>query len=53
MYDPPICPECGSDHMIKSGMFTHGTWVYALTCWTCGNCRAVVAVAGVSEAAAG
>ncbi len=49
MHDQPICPESGSTALIESGLFTHGTWVHSLTCWTCSQCREIVAVAGVSE----
>jgi hypothetical protein len=38
------CPECGSDDLIESGVFTHGTWIRRLTCLTCSECCAIFAV---------
>jgi hypothetical protein len=38
------CAECGSADLIASGVFEHGTWIHRLTCWTCQDCQAVVAV---------
>ena len=31
--------------MIESGVFEHGTWIRTLTCWTCLDCKTIVAVA--------
>jgi hypothetical protein len=39
-----LCPECGSDSFVESGVFEHGTWIRKLTCWTCNDCRAIVAI---------
>jgi hypothetical protein len=30
--------------MQASGVFEHGTWIHRLTCWTCRDCQAIVAV---------
>jgi hypothetical protein len=30
--------------MVASGVFEHGTWIHRLTCWTCRECRSIVAV---------
>jgi hypothetical protein len=38
------CPECGSEDLVASGVYEHGTWVHRLTCWTCRDCEAIVAV---------
>jgi len=42
--DQIVCSECGSDSLVASGVFEHGTWIQRLTCWTCRDCRAIVAV---------
>jgi hypothetical protein len=40
-----VCSECGSDQLVASGVFEHGTWIQRLTCWTCLDCQTIVAVA--------
>jgi hypothetical protein len=42
--DQIVCSECGSTSLVASGVFEHGTWIQRLTCWTCRDCQAVVAV---------
>ncbi len=44
MSEHSLCPECGSDSLVASGVFEHGTWIHRLTCWTCRDCRSVVAI---------
>jgi hypothetical protein len=44
MNEYSACPECGSRALVASGVFEHGTWILRLTCWTCRDCRSVVAV---------
>ncbi len=44
MSSSPSCQACGSQSMIEFAVFEHGTWVRKLTCWTCTDCRTVVAV---------
>jgi hypothetical protein len=44
MNDNSACPECGSRALVASGVFEHGTWILRLTCWTCRDCRAIVAI---------
>lgn len=39
-----VCTECGSDSLVSSGVFEHGTWIQRLTCWTCRDCQTVIAV---------
>jgi len=45
------CPACGSGSLVASGVYEHGTWTYRFTCWTCRDCRTIVA-APVEEATA-
>jgi hypothetical protein len=40
-----VCSECGSNQLVASGVFEHGTWIHRLTCWTCLDCQTIVAVA--------
>jgi hypothetical protein len=53
--DNNVCGECGSGSLVASGVFEHGTWIHRLTCWTCLDCRSVLAIpeseATVSNAA--
>lgn len=44
MSQPDACEACGSEDLVASGVFEHGTWIHRLTCWTCRSCRAVVAI---------
>jgi hypothetical protein len=44
MNEDSACPECGSKALVASGVFEHGTWILRLTCWTCRDCRSVIAV---------
>ena len=44
MSQPSNCQECGSSTWIESGVFEHGTWIRTLTCWTCTQCRTIIAV---------
>jgi ribosomal protein S27AE len=44
MNEQTACPDCGSTSLMASGAFEHGTWILRLTCWTCRECRAVVAI---------
>jgi hypothetical protein len=39
-----VCTECGSESLVASGVFEHGTWIHRLTCWTCQDCRSIVAI---------
>jgi hypothetical protein len=39
-----VCTECGSESLVASGVFEHGTWIHRLTCWTCRDCRSIVAI---------
>ncbi len=39
-----VCGECGSGSLVASGVFEHGTWIHRLTCWTCLDCRSVLAI---------
>ncbi len=44
MSEHNVCPECGSESLVASGVLEHGTWVRKLTCWTCRDCRAIIAI---------
>jgi ribosomal protein S27AE len=44
MSEQKACPECGSESLVASGVFEHGTWILRLTCWTCKDCRSIVAI---------
>ena len=44
MSEHDMCIECGSESLVATGVFEHGTWIHRLTCWTCNDCGAVVAV---------
>jgi hypothetical protein len=44
MTDHEVCPACGSESLVASGVFEHGTWIHRLTCWTCSDCRTIVAI---------
>jgi len=44
MSDHEVCPACGSGSLVASGVFEHGTWIHRLTCWTCSDCRTIVAI---------
>ena len=44
MNEHSACPECGSESLIAAGAFDHGTWTLRLTCWTCRDCRSIVAI---------
>jgi hypothetical protein len=44
MNEQTACPDCGSNALVASGAFGHGTWILRLTCWTCRDCRNVVAI---------
>jgi transcription elongation factor Elf1 len=44
MSELKACPECGSESLVASGVFEHGTWIHRLTCWTCRECRSIVAI---------
>jgi hypothetical protein len=44
MNENSACPECGSKALVASGVFEHGTWILRLTCWTCRDCRSIVAI---------
>jgi hypothetical protein len=44
MNEHSACPECGSQALVASGVFEHGTWILRLTCWTCRDCRSIVAI---------
>jgi transposase-like protein len=37
------CPDCGSESLVASGVYEHGTWIYRLSCWTCRDCQTIVA----------
>jgi hypothetical protein len=41
---PKTCHECGSSELIEQGVYTHGTWIRTLTCWTCSECSTIVSV---------
>ena len=30
--------------MVASGVFEHWAWIDRLTCWTCRDCQAIVAI---------
>jgi hypothetical protein len=40
------CSECGSNELVESGTFRHGSWIRELICLTCENCSAIMAMAG-------
>jgi hypothetical protein len=44
MNEHSACLECGSNALVASGVFEHGTWILRLTCWTCRDCRSIIAV---------
>ncbi len=44
MSERNVCPECGSGSLVASGVLEHGTWIHRLTCWTCRDCRSVLAI---------
>ncbi len=44
MTEQSVCTECGSDSLVVSGVLEAGTWIQRLTCWTCKDCRSIVAI---------
>ena len=45
MSEHNVCGDCGSEDLVAVGVFEHATWIYRLTCWTCRDCRSVLAAA--------
>jgi hypothetical protein len=45
MSEHNVCGDCGSEDLVAVGVFEHAKWIYRLTCWTCRDCRTVVAAA--------